>query len=126
MSAPWYDSDQRYFPRWDVKNRVLYKLEKDQQPHEGYTKDLHCAGLCLRVDDQLRPKQKLKLTVHLANETTIQAEGTVMWIKDLGDHREAGISFSQLSDLAKNLIFEYAFQVRKKDVIRQWFKGWEH
>ena len=56
-------SDQRYFPRWNVNNRVIYHTESspDQKLRHGHSKDLSCAGACLYLKEFLPPQQKIAL-----------------------------------------------------------------
>ena len=117
-------SDQRYFPRWEVSNRVLYQLERRADISQGKTKDLSCAGACIRVDEPI-DKQRIKLTLFLNGNTSIAVEGDVLWHRPSDDGNvEVGISFHELSPQAQEVILQYAFEVNRQEVVNHWFDGW--
>jgi len=74
-------SDKRYLPRWEVENRVLYRLDNESNPHEGQSKDISCTGACIRTKSKLSPQQKVKLTIYLSEASSIQVEGEIVWNK---------------------------------------------
>ena len=51
-------------------------------------------------------------------------EGQVVWSKFWQDQNLAGVAFSNLSQKAQELILEYAFEIKKADMIKYWFQGW--
>ena len=71
------NSDQRYLPRWEVQNRVVYSSDRDPYLHEAHTKDLSCAGACLRMHEPLAPAQKVKMTVYLSENISVKLDGVV-------------------------------------------------
>ncbi len=118
-------SDKRYFPRWETRNRVLYRLESSSQTHEALTKDLSCAGASLSLTDHVRINQRIELTLFLPDQSTLKLEGKVLWVKsDFSNHREAGIIFHNTSEEAQEKILEYAFHIDKKKFVDNFFKGW--
>lgn len=118
-------SDQRYLPRWHAKNRILYQLDDEFSPREGYTKDLNCAGTCILIDRDLSIDQKLKLTIFLAPHTAITVHGNVIWSKQEDQYNEIGINFQDTTDEAQELILQYAFELNKSEVLKHWYKGWD-
>lgn len=117
-------SDQRYFPRWEVNNRVLYQLEDQADIMQGKTKDLSCAGACIAVDRPLT-NQKIKLTFFLSRNASVDVEGNVLWSlkTDEGDV-EIGVAFTEISPQSQDLILQHAFEVNREEVVRHWFDGW--
>lgn len=118
-------SDQRYLPRWEVQNRVLYSCENDSYVHEAQTKDLSCAGACLRVEEALSPSQKVKMTVFLSENISVKLDGVVSWTKPANNEVEVGVSFYNTPMKVLDLILEYAFEFKHEEVEKQWFKGWK-
>lgn len=118
-------SDQRYFPRWTVADRVFYKSESTPHPRVGVTKDLSCAGACLYLKDALTANEKLSLKLQLEAKTMVTLQGKVMWQKAEDNMYLTGVSFYETTDAAQEAILEHAFQVDRKSMVANWFKGWE-
>jgi hypothetical protein len=119
-----HEPDLRYFPRWEVKNRVLYRIEKDDEIHEGTTKDISCAGACIIGDAKITLHQKIKLTVQLSEGITIKLNGRILWVKSDIDQPEMGVSFYDTPDEIQDSILQHAFELDKGRVLKQWYKGW--
>jgi len=119
-------SDNRYFPRWAVNNRVTYKATTPHsQYHQAQTKDLSCSGACILSSHKLSENQKLKLTIELGGGTNIQVVGTIAWIKPAVDNlHQVGVNFYEISDQAQAQILEHAFEVDPNQLRNHWFKGW--
>ncbi|MBF0478136.1 MAG: PilZ domain-containing protein [Candidatus Omnitrophica bacterium] len=122
------DSDDRYLPRWEVENKVLYQIDDDIGIREAATKDLNCAGTCLRTQNEFHTDQKVKLTIYLDDNTPVTIHGQIRWIKD-SDHKhpqekEVGISFFNTPETVQNLILQYAFELNEKKLANYWFKDW--
>ena len=60
-------SEQRYLPRWQFKNRIIFHSEDYTQPQEGQAKDLSCSGVSFNTPINLNPHQKIKMTIHLSD-----------------------------------------------------------
>ena len=118
-------SDQRYFPRWEVENRVLYQLEDQMDTLEAQTIDLSCAGACLTVPKTIRPQQTIKLVIYLSPNKFINVNGKIIWTKSVGGEQQIGIQFENISLKNQDIILQHAFEVRHDQVTRNWFKGWE-
>ena len=120
------DDERRYFPRWEVNNRVSYRLNPDRLAHDCRSKDINCCGTCLITDQRLEKDQRLRLTVHLAEGISIQVEGKVLWCKPYDQQYLIGVNFLQTSKQIQDVILEHAFNLRKEDLVRHWFKGWNN
>ncbi len=121
-----YDpSDKRYLPRWEVQNRVFYRLEKDPQTREGATKDISCSGARITTPTSLIPYQKIQLTIRLAEETFISVNGHIIWVKCSALENEVGISFLNTSAQIQEVILQNVFELNREKFQNHWFKGWE-
>lgn len=120
-------SDQRYFPRWNVNNRVIYHAETipDHQLRHGHTKDLSCAGACLYLKEFLSPQQKITLNIHLSPGTNLDLRATVVWQKAEDMTYLTGVVFHETSDEAQQQILEHAFEYDRSRVLEHWYKGWD-
>ena len=118
------ESDRRYFPRWEVDNKVLYHIENDPIVHECRSVDINCTGACIKTDDTLVPNQNLKLTIYLDKNVTISVNGTIIWSKPLEKENIVGINFSNMSQKMQETILKYAFEFNKDSLVQHWFKGW--
>ncbi len=117
-------TDKRYFPRWEVKNRVLFQKDSDCEVHEGTTKDLSCAGTCLFTEQPLILHEKIKLVVYLSEEVSLSLQGIVVWIKGSESLREIGVIFYNTPSEAQDLMLQFAFSLNKERFLTNIFKGW--
>lgn len=118
-------TDKRYFPRWEVKNRVLFQNENDCEVHEGTTKDLSCAGTCLFTNQTFHLHQKIKLVVYLSEQVSLSLQGIVVWIKGGEPLHEIGVIFYNTPSKAQDLMLQFAFSLNKERFLSQVFKGWD-
>jgi len=117
--------DQRYIPRWEVSNRVLYHVQDEKSQGEARTRDLSCAGLCIRTDGDLLSDKKIELTIYLSQKRTIRVQGRILWTRKTSEGSLAGIIFDNIQPEDQDLILDYAFAVKKDDLVKHWFKGWD-
>jgi c-di-GMP-binding flagellar brake protein YcgR len=118
-------ADLRYFPRWQVHNRVVYRLQGESILHEGRSHDLSCAGVSMVGHFPLFKQQKLKLRIYLFEDKSIEADGQPVWVREIDEGYLAGIAFCNMSTKIQNEILQYAFEVKKNDVVNHWFEGWK-
>lgn len=120
-------SDQRYFPRWNVNNRVLYRSESspDHHLHHGHSKDISCAGACLYLKEFLPPQQKIALSVHLSPSINLDLRATIVWQKAEEMSYLTGIAFHEINETAQKQILEHAFEFDRSKVLEHWYKGWD-
>ncbi len=119
-----FEKDLRYLPRWEVDNRILLRREKEITPHECHSKDINATGVCLRTTEDIKPDTMLNLTIYLAEDIDpIHVYGKVLWKKELEGQHHLGVRFEQMSDNTGNLIFQYAFEYKKEDLIKRWYHG---
>ena len=124
--TPLERDEKRYFPRWEVNNRISYRLGPDQRDHECRSRDLNCCGACLLTNQPLFPDQKLRMTVYLAEDVAVHVEGKVLWSKSDDDQFLVGVNFLETSKRIQDIILDYAFEIKKEDLIKHWFKGWDN
>lgn len=117
--------DNRYFPRWEVANRVLYRIGKSPFK-EAQTQDLSCAGACISMDDVPIPNQEVNLKIYLdGSKEAVEVKGTIVWMNTApGEQYQAGVIFSNVSKQAQEKILDHAFTIKKQDLVDHWFKGW--
>ncbi|VAX36448.1 hypothetical protein MNBD_UNCLBAC01-487 [hydrothermal vent metagenome] len=122
------DADQRYFPRWEVESKVVYRLENDVQSHEGLTKDLSSTGARITTETNLLPQQKIQLTVHLSDAIIISLNGYIIWVKGAKASygaNQMGIGFTNMSTHIQEVILQHAFELDRERLKKHWFKGWD-
>ena len=120
------DNDMRYFPRWEVSNRVSYYLEGENRPHHGETRDISCAGACISGVQEILPHQKIKVTIELSNHVKIDLKANVLWVKTEGGRPVMGLTFYDTPDTTQDLILKHAFELDRDRFVRHLFKGWEN
>lgn len=119
------DADKRYLPRWEVKNRVAYRLDNDRELREGQTRDISCTGACISVNEYLKPNQKVNMTIYLTDGKSINLDGRVIWIKLSEYENEIGIQFENMESKSQELILDHAFELDHNKLVDYWFKGWD-
>ena len=117
-------SDQRYIPRWVVNNKVLYRKENNPAYQETASKDINCNGASFYCKEEISPKQKLKMVLYLSETIAVEVTGTVLWKKDGKDQSLIGVRFEDIHAHVQDMILQYAFEFKKEDLTRHWFKGW--
>lgn len=117
-------SDQRYIPRWVVHNKVLYRKENNPAYQETASKDINCSGASFYCSDEVSPHQKLQMVMYLSETIAVEVSGTVLWKKDSKDQSLIGVRFENISSHVQDMILQYAFEFKKEDLTRHWFKGW--
>lgn len=117
------DSDLRYFPRWEVSNRVLYQFENECDLHQGRTMDLSCVGARVRADSSFKA-QKIRMTIFLSPRVSVAVQGRVLWSRKDNETAEAGITFENVSQETQDLILKHAFKMDPASVVDRWFEGW--
>lgn len=120
-------TDHRYLPRWAVSNRLLYQLDDDDKMHESNSRDISCTGACFATPGNLPLNQKVKMKIYLTEETAVKVEGQVIWNKSVnGGENLVGVTFYNTSQAVQDVILKYAFEIKKEDMIKYWFQGWNN
>lgn len=118
-------ADKRYFPRWQVKNRILYRFDGESNVHEARTRDLSCTGVSLVSHLAVAPHQKLKLRIYLFENDSIEVEGHPVWSEETLEGHVLGVNFTNTTSDIQDKILQYAFEIKKNDVVNHWFDGWK-
>jgi len=122
-SPPSYDHDLRYIPRWEVKSRVMYIRPGEIAFHQSESHDINCMGACIFTDEEIPLDEKLNVTIYLTSDISISVTAKVVWEKTVGEQKILGLHFENVSDQVRDLIFNYAFEYKKEDLVKNWFKG---
>ncbi len=116
-------NDGRYFPRWEVANKVTYKKEKGVSFHECVSHDISNTGVCLRTYEKITPREKLSMTIQLEDGLSVQAQGCVVWEKPQDRDFLVGVRFEDISQKAQDMIFNCAFEATPQKFSKKWFDG---
>ena len=116
--------DKRYLPRWEVNNKVVYRLGNQREAHECTSKDISCTGACLQSEIHLPKNSKVDLTIHLSPKSSINVQGHIVWNKDAEGKFLAGVVFENIPAASQEMILKHAFEIKKEDLVRHWFSGW--
>ena len=120
------NTDKRYLPRWDVSNRVLFQIEDNESKHEACTKDINLTGACILSKSNIDPNEKIELTIFLSDKAFVKIKGSVLWAKPQDDETvKAGVHFDLISEESQDLIYQHAFEIERKQIVNNWFKGWD-
>ena len=119
------ENDMRYFPRWEVNNRVSYHLEGEKELYTGEIRDMSCAGACMLSNKGVAQHQKVKMTIEIADDVKVQLNGHILWVKAQNNEAQLGITFYDTPDEVQNLILQHAFELDRKKFVKQWYKGWD-
>lgn len=118
-------TDKRYFPRWDVANKIHYRFEGQEIPTDALTKDLSCTGTCIVTAQPLPIDEKIKLVIKLADGNTAFVTGRVVWSRLWSSGHENGVMFTEMTEKMRQTILENAYELNQRDVYEHWFKGWD-
>ncbi len=118
-----FNDDGRYFPRWEVANKVTYKHEKGVNFHECVSHDINNTGVCLRTYEKIPTNEKVSMTIELADGVTVQAHGRAVWERNNGKDFLIGVRFEDISDKVQDLIFNCAFEAHPQQFRDKWFQG---
>jgi hypothetical protein len=119
------DTDMRYFPRWEVNNKISYHLVGQKNSHEGETKDISCAGACIAGNGNITPHQKIEMTLQLNDITRVKLKGHILWVRIENNNPQMGVTFYDTPDEVQSLILQHAFETDKERLVKQWYKGWD-
>lgn len=119
------NTEKRHLPRWEVANRVTYLLENEGEAQETRSVNLSCSGLCLTTANPAPLHKKIRVKIYLSEGTVVLAGGHIVWSRPENGQNQAGVSFSEISAKAQEMILEHAFEIKKEDVVKYWFQGWE-
>jgi len=119
-----FGSDMRYIPRWDVDNRAVFSYQDGQQQYEARTKDLSCAGACLLTKRIAPDEKQIKLKIFLSEHISFAVTAQVVWKSLLNGEFSLGVIFDDITPDMQELILTYAFEVKKDDVLKHWYSGW--
>lgn len=125
LKNPTPPSDQRYLPRWEVRNRVTCQIEQQNRIFDAETKDLSCSGVCITTSEVIRFDQRLKLTVYLSRNKSVSISGKVVWIIPGPFQNLVGIQFYNTTEDDRALILDHAFELNRSELVKHWFRGWE-
>ena len=117
-------SDQRYIPRWVVHNKILYRRENNPAYQETSSRDINCTGASFYGKEDILPRQKIKMVMYLSETTAVEVSGTVLWKKNADEKPLIGVRFEEITPHVQDMILQYAFEYKKEDLTRHWFKGW--
>jgi hypothetical protein len=112
-----HDTDQRYWPRWEVTKQVVCLLRDTGCNVECRSKNLSCDGICLLANQDLSSGNDLLLTVFLEEDTSFQIEGRVVWHQVADHYHKHGIVFHKVSPETQELLCEYAFTITPLDLL---------
>ena len=118
--------DKRYFPRWSVQNKILYRKEENSTYQEALSKDINGSGACFSCPEKIKPSTKINLLLYLADSVAVEVTGRVLWNKDGDSHNLVGVRFENTAAQVQEMILQYAFECKPEDFMRHWFKGWEN
>ena len=115
--------DRRYLPRWEVDNKILYQKENEDTYHECRSKDINATGACMRTTEDITPNQQLNLTIYLADDIEpISIHGQTVWRVSREKENLVGIRFDRITEKTSDLIFHYAFEYKKEELMKRWFR----
>ena len=117
-------SDKRYFPRWEIQNRVSYRRLTNHKTHTGYTQDLSCTGACLLINEVICPQEELFLTVYLSRDKKVELQGRIIWTTPIDKKTKLGIHFFNTPPQVADIILEHAFRLNPTRYRQHLFEGW--
>ena len=93
------------------------------QEASGIIQDVNYAGARIVLDNFLDKaiSESVFLFIRFP-EDSLQLDGRVVWAKDLGDKREVGLSFVNIRDADKGIIYNRIFKYYKQEFVQRWWQ----
>lgn len=113
-------AEKRKFVRLNTACDVSYSV-LDVKPREvdrSQTRNISAGGICLIVNEELKPGSILGLDFVLGDKKTIiQAKGRIAWIKPFKiateqERFDCGIEFTEISSADREKINQYIFSLK--------------
>jgi len=93
------------------------------QEASGIIQDVNYAGARIALNNFLDKTipESVFLFIRFP-EDSMKLDGRVVWAKDLGDRREVGLSFLNIRDADKGIIFNRIFKYYKQEFVQRWWQ----
>ena len=115
--------DNRYLPRWNVENEVIFKKEGSADYQEGQSKDISAEGACIKTKAEFLPYKNIRLSIFFTEKDFVDLTGNILWSKVQGDEHLVGIQFKNVSVKDQEKILSHAFELNPQKLKEHWFKG---
>jgi len=108
--------ERRQFVRLDTRLSVEYRVIPSAAPKQSVTKDIGGGGICMFVEDPLKPGTHVQVSITLPDrQQPISFTGEVIWCEQyeiIGKTQrqrsvEAGVKFIQIDPSDQHAIMQY-------------------
>ena len=115
--------ERRSSIRFNAPFAVDLIAPESTQEASGVIKDVNYAGARIVLDNFLDKAiaESIFLFIRFP-EDSLQLDGKVIWAKDLGDKREVGLSFVNIRDADKGIIYNRIFKYYKQEFVQRWWQ----
>ena len=77
------------------------------------------------MTEEVEVNQKINLTIYLTDSVSVKVVGNVLWCKKIPKGILAGVIFEDTKPKTQQTILDYAFEIKRDDLVNHWFKGWD-
>jgi c-di-GMP-binding flagellar brake protein YcgR len=114
-------SEKRKFARLSIKVPIRWKIvtpdSETVDPKLDITRDISRGGICFKARNDIKAGTVLHLEIKLPNQKIINAQGRVVWSKDLSIERlqkevefDIGVEFLEIRDTDREEINKFVFE----------------
>ena len=115
--------ERRKYVRFKSPFPIRYAHEASLQETSGVIQDISYGGARIRLDsslDNLIP-ESISLFI-LFPEDTLKILGKIIWQKNYPDKKVLGLSFVNIPDNHKRIIYNRIFKYYKQEFTRRWWQ----
>jgi len=95
----------------------------DFKKFSGIAKDVNMKGIRISLDKTLDVNSQSLICLYLfLPDKILNISAKVVWTKDNGNEKEAGIYFINMPDIYKEDIFDYIFKYYPQELTRRWWQ----
>jgi len=115
--------ERRSSVRFNAPFPVDLIAPESTQEASGIIQDVNYAGARIVLDNFLDKaiSESVFLFIRFP-EDSLQLDGRVVWAKDLGSKREVGLSFVNIRDADKGIIYNRIFKYYKQEFVQRWWQ----
>lgn len=114
--------ERRNLPRWQVDREAKVWMPQTQEFGICVIEDINLKGMCASFFKRLPQEQPLKLSLILEdNFDFMKIEALVPWSKEEQGRYVYGLSFSKITDMDKERVYQYISSHCSKQFKDKWW-----
>lgn len=114
---------ERKFVRFNAPLYLKVSAPSEAEGFSAIAKDISMGGVKMVLDtSHWVAREDIFSLFLLLPDKTLPVTGKVVWVKDYGDRKEAGISFINIPPAYKEDIYNYIFKYHRTEMTQKWWQ----